>query len=153
MFKVYLAGPIASQDLAGATEWRHEAQQRLADLDIRGYSPLRSKEHLIPQSGRIGSSVVDYKDDPLTSQSGITIRDRYDVMSSDVMIANLLGATEKLVGTAVEFGWADAFNIPVIMVIEPEGSILEHPILNHIAGFRVSTVEEACLVAARILYN
>ena len=149
--KVYLAGPISSVDLAGATGWRDEAKRALDDLGIDAYSPLRHKEGLIPQNGLIGADVALYERHPLTSAQGITARDRYDVQSSDLMIANLLGCTEKTSGTAVEFGWADAFGVPVIMVIEDEGSIAEHPMLSTIAGFRVSNMHFACVLAAQIL--
>lgn len=150
-YKCYLAGPIASRDLKGATTWRAQAQGLLAEYGIEGYSPLRGKENLIPQTGPIGSNTEDYVPDPLTGAKGITRRDRYDVRTADLMIANLLDMTDKPTGTAIEFGWADAFNVPVIMIIEPEGSLAEHPMLSEIAGFRVETVEEACELAASIL--
>ena len=149
--KVYLAGPIASRDLEGATTWRYAAKHRLADYGLQGFSPLRGKEDLIPQRGLIGSNTDDYIPDPLTNAKGITARDRYDVQSADLMIANLLDMGEKPTGTAIEFGWADAWGVPVIMIIEATGSLVEHPMLDTIASFRVETVEEACALAASIL--
>jgi len=154
-YKVYLAGPIASVDLTGATGWRNEATTMLKSLSggcIQAYSPLRGKTQYLPQTGKIGSTVIDYVEHPLTLDQGITGRDRYDVESSDIMIAHLLGATEKLMGTAVEFGWADIFRIPIIMIIEPEGSLVDHPILRDIASFRVESVDEACYLAKTILF-
>ncbi len=150
-YKVYLAGPITSVDLEGATGWRFEAIRALREWGIDGYSPLRHKEGLIPQQGLIGSDVSLYERHPLTSAQGITARDRYDVQSSDLVIANLLGSTERTTGTAIEFGWADAFGVPIIMVIEDEGSIAEHPMLNTIAGFRVPNMYHACVLARQIL--
>ena len=150
-YKVYLAGPIASRDLEGATTWRYQAKHLLAENCIDGYSPLRGKEDLIPQRGLIGSNTDDYIPDPLTSAKGITARDRYDVQSADLVIANLLDMVEKPTGTAIEFGWADSWGVPVIMIIEPEGSLVEHPMLSDIAGFRVESVEAACALAAQIL--
>ncbi len=149
--KVYLAGPIASRDLEGATIWRAQAKNLLRNFGIQGYSPLRGKEHLVPQTGPIGSNTDNYIPNPLTSAKGITARDRYDVQSSNLMIANLLGMTDKPTGTAIEFGWADAFSVPVIMIIEASGSLAEHPMLVEIAGFRVESVEAACTLAAQIL--
>lgn len=149
--KVYLAGPIASRDLEGATAWRHTAKRLLALWGIQGFSPLRGKENLIPQRGLIGSNTEDYIPGPLTTTKGITRRDRYDVQSSDLVIANLLGMTDKPTGTAIEFGWADAYGVPVIMVIEPSGSLAEHPMLEEIASYRVESVEDACVLAAQIL--
>lgn len=149
--KVYLAGSIASQDLEGATTWRRRATDLLLCRGIQGYSPLRNKGDLLPQTGLIGSNTEDYTPSPLTSAKGITRRDRYDVQSSDLVIANLLGMTEGPTGTAIEFGWADAFSVPVIMVIEREGSLAEHPMLNEIASFRVESVEAACRLAPQIL--
>ena len=150
-YKVYLAGPITNVDLGEATDWRAKAKAQLALSGIDAYSPLRYKEGLLPPQGLIGCDVDLYDCHPLTSARGITARDRYDVKSADLMIANLLDMTISSIGTAIEFGQADIIGTPVILIIEPSGSIMDHPILDTIAGFRVETVEAACALAAQIL--
>jgi len=151
MYKVYLAGPIIPVDLETAMGWRRRARQLLELSGISAYSPIRGTVNLLPNVGRIGSDITKYQKHPLTTASGMTARDRYDVQSSDLIIANLLNATEKTCGTAIEFGWADAFGVPVIMVIEPSGSLAEHPMLSAIAEFRVSNMDDACVLTAQIL--
>ena len=152
MYKVYLAGPITAVDLTEAVGWRKDARLWLGDYGLKGYSPLRGKEPLLPQDGLIGFDPANYEVNPLTSAKGITTRDRYDVSSCDLMIANLLDSQDQpSIGTAIEFGWADAWKIPVIVVIERD--VIMHPMLETIAGFRVESVVEACDWAARILTN
>ena len=150
-YKVYLAGPIAAVDLSEAIGWRDDATDLLNARGINAYSPLRGKLNLLPSTGAIGNDPANYTTSPLTRAKGITTRDRYDVTSADMMIANLLSMTERSIGTAIEFGWADMARVPVILIIEPEGSIADHPMIQEIAGFQVETVEAACALAAQIL--
>jgi nucleoside 2-deoxyribosyltransferase len=78
-------------------------------------------------------------------------RDRYDVMSSDVVLFNLLGTTTVSIGTCIEFGWADAFRKPVVLVMEPEGNLHDHPMVREAAGYIVPTLDEAVQVLDCIL--
>ena len=38
---------------------------------------------------------------------GIVTRDRWDVAKADVVLMNLVGATQVSIGTMVELGWAE----------------------------------------------
>ena len=151
MPRVYLAGPIASKDWAGATGWRELATLWLAP-EIQCFSPLRGKRAYLPPEGvTITAQTFNYVDHPLTRASGIVGRDRNDVRTADLVIANLLDSVEKPTGTAIEFGWADAWRIPIILIIEREGSVADHPMLRQIAEFHVETLAEACTLARSIL--
>jgi hypothetical protein len=46
---VYLAGPISGLNYDGATEWRIGFAGALAEVGIKGLSPMRAKEYLRDQ--------------------------------------------------------------------------------------------------------
>jgi nucleoside 2-deoxyribosyltransferase len=146
--RVYLAGPIAHLTYDEAQAWRNEAIAYLAEFGIEGRSPLRGKEFL-RSVGKIG---IDTFNEALASDEGIVTRDRYDVRTSDLMLVNLLGAHTVSSGTPAEYGWADAFGIPVITVIEREGSPYDHPFIRGLSGYRVETLEEG-LDICRVILN
>tara|TARA_Y100000310_G_scaffold336580_1_gene421526 strand:- start:656 stop:1114 length:459 start_codon:yes stop_codon:yes gene_type:complete len=145
--RVYLAGPINHQTYDESIGWRAEAEDQLAHYGIEALSPLRGKEWLKD----VGVILDSYENTPLTSQRGITTRDRFDVQSSDVVLANFLGAKLASCGTPIEFGWADANDIPVVMVMESEGNPFDHPMMREIAGFRVETLDAGLLIVRALL--
>ncbi len=147
---VYLAGPIASKEWLVANGWRSVIANRLAP-EIQCFNPLRGKVTLVPDTGLIGDDICRYTPSPLTTAAGITGRDRNDVRTADLVIANLLNTTTKSTGTAIEFGWADAWRVPIILIMEPEGAVADHPMLRQLADFHVTTLIEACTLAKDIL--
>ncbi len=143
---VYLAGPVRGLVYKNAYGWREYAREVLAKSNIIGVSPMRAKEHLA-ESGIL----AEPNENVISCQKGLTTRDRHDVMSCDIMLANFLGAEKVSIGTVVEYGWADAFRKPIITVIEKEGNLHEHAIIREVTGFRVETLDEGLLVARAIL--
>ena len=144
---VYLAGPIAHLTYEEAQGWRDDAIAVLANSGIIGRSPLRGKEFLA-NVGKIG--IKEFQD-PMASDRGIIARDRYDVETADVMLANLLGAKACSPGTPAEYGWADAYHTIVITVMENEGSPYDHPFIRGLSGYRVETLEEGLEICRLIL--
>jgi hypothetical protein len=51
----------------------------------------------------------------------------------------------------IEIGWADAHRIPIILVMEKEGNIHDHPMVRECVSFRVETLDEAMAVAEAVL--
>lgn len=147
MSSVYLAGPIAHLTYEEATEWRTSAARVLESYGIQVFSPMRAKEFL---KGR-GVITPEIYADVLASDAGIVTRDRNDVRTCDLVLANLLGAPQVSVGTPVEFGWADAFGKPIITVMEAEGNAYEHPFTRRLSGFRVTSLDEALEIAVAVL--
>lgn len=145
MSKVYLAGPITGLNYEGATDWRDYVTKELANYNIQCFSPMRAKEYL-----KEFELITKCDEKPLSSPPGIVSRDRFDVMNCDIMLANFLGAKQVSIGTVVEFGWADAFRKPIISVIEKQNPH-SHKMLEHLANFRVETLEEGILIARAIL--
>jgi nucleoside 2-deoxyribosyltransferase len=148
---VYLAGPITGTSYEEATNgWRKEIAAQLDEEGISCLSPMRGCEHLKGTS-KFTSLEKDYGVNPVTTAAAIVARDRNDVRTCDLMIVNFLGATQRSLGTAVEFGWADRYDKPIILIMEDEGNVHEHVMLTHLAGFRVRTLEDAVLLAEHIL--
>jgi nucleoside 2-deoxyribosyltransferase len=146
-FLVYLAGPISGLTFGEGQSWREYAAQKLP-REIRGISPLRAKgEHLV----RKGIIQDCYEDNPLTSQHGITSRDRYDCMRSDAVLMNLLGAKTVSIGTMIEVGWTDAGRIPLIVVMEKEGNLHNHAMLRDCASYIVHDLNTGLAILEAVL--
>jgi nucleoside 2-deoxyribosyltransferase len=139
--KAYLAGPITGLTFGECTDWREYTKKELDKAGIIGVSPMRAKEYLV-SVGKI-TALCDHYDNPLSSNKGIVTRDRFDVRTCDVVLANFLGAKKSSPGTPIEFGWADAFDVPVVMVMEKEGNPFDHAMMDAIAGYRVETLDHA----------
>ena len=146
MKKIYLAGPICGLTYEGAQEWRNEFMLHI-DPRIETFSPLRGKEYLTMRGPLEGS----YDEFPLSTDQGITARDRYDCMGADLVVFNLLGATRVSIGTMIEFGWCDAARNPAIVIMEKEGNIHDYPMIRQIAQFRVDNLKDAISIANIIL--
>lgn len=148
--KIYLAGPISGLTYAGAQTWR-DSFARSIDPRIDCYSPLRGKEYLSMRGPLEGS----YNEYPLSTDQGITTRDRYDCMGADLVVFNLLGCTgpdaRVSIGTMIELGWADAARNPSILIMEKEGNVHEHPMLRQTTQFRVENFVDAIKLAEIIL--
>jgi nucleoside 2-deoxyribosyltransferase len=148
--RVYLAGPITGLSYQDATYgWRAEMKSLLDEYDIDAYSPMRCKEFLAHSHDLKGDPKM--YPNPLGSQKGIITRDRNDVKTCDAMVACFLGAPKVSIGTCVEFGLADAFRKPVVLVMERDGNPHDHAFIDGLAGYRVDTVEEAAYIVATIL--
>lgn len=146
--KIYLAGAISGLTYEGAQSWRDYVTYKI-DQRIECFSPLRGKDYLKIRGPLEGS----YEEFPLSTDRGITVRDRADCMGADLVIFNMLGAQRVSIGTMVEFGWADAARVPSILVMEKEGNVHEYPMVREIAGFRVTNLEDAIAIAEIILLH
>jgi nucleoside 2-deoxyribosyltransferase len=143
---VYLAGPIDGLTYGEATRWRNKFRDDLSYHGIKAVDPMRSQTYLAEIEGpltscKIAASVAENKS-TLTA-SHITAADKFDCTNCSFIIVNVLGAKKVSIGTMIEVGWANANNIPIILVIEEEGNVHEHPILDECSGFRVDDLEKA----------
>lgn len=142
---IYLAGPITGLTYDGADDWRGYAAERLGKDHVR--NPLRGKEYL-REHGVLEDAYHDIH--PLSTQKGITHRDRNDVRTSDVVLANFLGATRVSIGTMIEFGWADAFRVPVVAVMEPD-NVHAHGMALEVAGWVTDNLDEGIAIARTVV--
>lgn len=142
MSLVYLCGPISGLDYQGAVGWRDEFKKYLVE-GIDTLSPMRGKGYLTNEKYLAERG---YDEHVMSSAKGITVRDRYDTMRADFIVANFLGATRVSIGSMIELGWADSLRIPIVAIMEKKGNVHDHGMVNEIIGFQVQTVEEAAQV-------
>lgn len=148
---VYLAGPIAGLEHDAATDWRDTAALLFAPRGIHALSPLRGKGELkmlgpIPAAGKAYDSLG-----ALSQPAAIMARDRNDATRCDVLLVNLLGAKRVSIGTVMEIAWADLKRIPIVLVIETEGNVHEHIMIQQATSVRVDNLSEAVDVVSSII--
>lgn len=147
---VYLCGPITGLTYNEARYgWRQEVADILGDHDIDCLSPMRMKDHLSTESDTMSSQ--GYRWSSMSSQKGITARDRFDTQRSDVVLCNLLGVDKVSIGSMIEFGWADAMRIPIVLAMEDAGNLHDHAMAKEIASFIVPSVSDAVEVVKALL--
>lgn len=144
--KVYLAGPISGLTYDEAEAWRFAAGQCLAP-EIECFSPLRHKEFLHGRGVLEGS----YTENPLATDRGIMTRDHWDVRTSDLVLCNLLGTSRVSIGTVMETAWCHVYRKPLVMVIEPDSNIHDHPMVREAIDYRVATLSAAAAVIRAVL--
>jgi nucleoside 2-deoxyribosyltransferase len=140
---IYLAGPMSGLPAHHANGWRKVVAEQLSDI-TRCLNPTRG----LPFAG-----ILPKVDDasPLSMAPGVVGRDRWDIERSDLVLANFLGAKVPSVGTIFELGWADAYRVPVVLVMEDEGNPHDHPMVTHTAAFRVNNIPDAIQVVRDVL--
>lgn len=144
---VYLAGPIRDLSFGEATDWRANAREFFNRNGIDAFSPMRGKYYL-KDAVHLSDA---YHEHPLSTRAAILSRDRGDCRKRDLIIANLLGAKKVSMGTVMEIAWGDAFNTPIIGVMEKEGNVHEHGLVCEALDYRVESLELAYMMACSIL--
>jgi nucleoside 2-deoxyribosyltransferase len=142
----YLAGPISGLDFATANYWRKTVTAYLKP-EISCFSPLRGQEPVLSEQTKIEQSY----NHPLLTDRAITARDHLDCMNSDLIFCNLLRVSRVSVGTCMEIAWAFAYRKPLVLVIEEENNLHDHPMIRGVTDFRVSTLEAGIKVTKAIL--
>lgn len=149
MPRLYLAGPITGCSFEECDDWRTGVRRHLGEYGIACFSPLRGLEHLMNEKALFTG---DYDaDHPLSNDTGSTVRCRDDILRSDAVLVNFLGAVRVSIGTCIELGWADAFRKPVIAVMETAGNIHEHALVRGTIGFRLPTLPAAVQMVKQLL--
>jgi nucleoside 2-deoxyribosyltransferase len=158
---VYLAGPISGCTWNEATDWRDEVSKQLLRSGIKAVSPLRAKVYLRECTAPLADHYTDDDVKALASDRsaftnmstprGITTRDRFDCMRCSVLFVNLLGAKKPSIGTCMEIAWADANRIPSVIVMEKEGNLHDHAMINECTGFRVTSLGDGIEIVRAIL--
>jgi len=144
MPSVYLAGPISGLTWEQATLWRRKATERLADVGITAFSPLRHKLYLSEETS-LGDTYPNY---PLSTQRGIVCRDYRDVRETDCLIANFKDATKVSSGTVMEIAWAYAHRKPVICILDTWHA---HAMIRECVDYFAQDIDEAIHFARSIL--
>jgi hypothetical protein len=147
---VYLAGPISGQNLAGALDWRERARCYLLPHQIATLNPLRGKDYLnsIVKDGVYSTS---YADHPMSTPHGITMRDRWDAVRCDLLLAYFPPLLTKVsIGTVMEVAWASQAGRYVLAVMEP-GEVHDHGMLTDSCSLVLRDLDEALHLIPTIL--
>ena len=146
--EAYLAGPMCQMTLQQANVWRLYVEEELAPYGVRCRNPFRAKEKFFQDNKLIG---LNYDRTPLQlSDKYVLFRDRNDVLSSDLVFVNFLGALEVSIGTVMEISWATLLRKPVVIVAEPDNIHL-HPMIRESTAFIVPTLEDGIEVTVEVL--
>lgn len=152
---VYLAGPISGLSYNESTSWRDSVTEALRQSSIKAISPLRAKVYL----RELGPIKDAYEQDDLAGQAyvnmsterGITSRDRFDCMNCGVLFVNLLGTSKVSIGTCMEIAWADAKRIPIVLVIDQKDNLHDHAMIRDCISFRASNIKDGVDIVKAIL--
>jgi hypothetical protein len=137
-FAVYLSGPVSGLPYQAAHQWR-EFVSRAFPSHIQGVSPMRGRRYL--DDGPAVHCAADCF--PLSTDRATTMRSHFDTVRADAVLVNLLGATDVSIETMMEIAWAYDRKIPVVVAIEPNGNVHDHPMLRDCLTVRVTSLEEA----------
>jgi hypothetical protein len=75
-------------------------------------------------------------------------------MTCDLTLMNLLPAepTGKIsIGSMIEMGWADAFRVPLVVIMSPETNPHWHGMVRGISPYIVGTLKEGIALTKAIL--
>lgn len=163
-FKVYLSGPITGLHYNESVAWTDYACEKLATnrillddgywfddpTDIVGYKPLRGKKEVLQDVGEL-QAVINVKNNPHSTNHAIFRRDKYDVMSCDCVLVNLLGAKRVSIGTCYEMAWADMLQKPLVLVMEETLNFHEHAFVLESATHMTTNLDEGIEVVKTLL--
>lgn len=144
-FLLYLAGPVLGTSYEESTDWREYVAKKLP-RHIIAVSPMRGKKYLSEEK----SIRHSYEEHSLSSSKGIVCRDRFDVMRSDAILANFIGAKSVSIGSNWELAWADLLRKPTIIAME-KGNVHDHAFVRAASEFIVTTLDEAIEIAIAVL--
>lgn len=126
----YLAGPVSGKSYKEAFAWRKNVMTTLSREGFNVLNPLRGKSFLSNQKDLIST---DQYDIVRLSDRAIRKRDKMDVINSDIILINLMDATEVSIGTVGEIFWAEDRN-KLVVIAMPEGDMIHnHPFIRDVA--------------------
>lgn len=153
--QIYLAGPISGLTHDEARYgWRKDFVDMLeaAGLDhIHCFSPMRGKEFLA-QAGVLTSTGVNSPAHAMATDAGITTRDLNDVKNCDAMVACFLESEGRpSLGTAIEYGFAAAFQKPIVAIGHLGDPNISHLMMQRLAGYHLLNLEDSIPLVAHLL--
>jgi hypothetical protein len=145
---VYLVGSITGLLYDAATNWRNIATRLLApEIEVR--NPMRGCRYL-DDGTPIPAVQVQHTGIVMSTNKGIYTRDKRDCITSDAILMYFPDGAGASIGSSIEIGWADAFQIPIIGVASKDNVHRAHP-MSEVACLWCDTLEQGCQVIRSIL--
>lgn len=148
MKRVYLCGPISGLTYDQAVSYREHITEQFRSYNVEALSPMRGKLSYV--ESRTEVLATRGYEDVMRNDKAIVNRDRNDVMTSDLIFADLRGATKASIGSMVEFGWADAFRKPIVTLMEKKNPH-DHAFVYQLSTYVTDEYEEAFDLAIHLL--
>jgi hypothetical protein len=140
---IYLSGPITGTS-APEDNWRAAVRRKLSPGFTFFDPSLQSADRSI---GYLRSLTPADELGRLRHGKFTADRNRHQIAKSDALLCNLLHAKDRVsIGSVGEIHWANAFNVPIIIIRESRGNIHDHAILNAIASELCFSLDDACNV-------
>ena len=114
-------------------KWREEAS-KLLGRQFKTVTPYRGREK--------GETFPDPK--------GAIVRDKADILNSDLLIVNDMYSDASMIGTSMEVLFAYEHNKPIIVFGQAHSKDYW---LNYHASIRVETLEEACEICKKLFHD
>jgi hypothetical protein len=115
---------------------------------------MRAAVHLRHANGVLGDCEIQAGTKPavlaMSTPKGVVKRDKFDATRCSVLFVNLLGAKKVSIGTCVEIGWADANDIPIVLIMEKD-NIHHHAFVTESASFVTDNIKDAITIVQAIL--
>ena len=138
--KVYMCGPITGLTLEEAVALRAPAITALNDAGIECLTPMRG--NISAPELRTDRIAAKGYTNVIATDKAIVNRDRNDVMTCDVMLADFRGAKRVSIGSCVEFGWADAHRVPIVTVMDKDNPH-DHGFIHQLSTYVVEDMDDA----------
>lgn len=129
-------------------KWPDGIEWGFEPTGILGYKPLRGKQYL-KNMGELAPVIS--KPSNLATNKAIVGRDKFDVMTCDAMLVNLLGAKRVSIGTMFEMAWCHLLQKPQVVVMEKEGNLHEHAFVLECGTHYTDSLDEGIAIIKRIL--
>jgi nucleoside 2-deoxyribosyltransferase len=123
-YSIYCCAPISGRTYDEVIIYYEEIRRDLIAFGLHPLIPMVRRDHdndpNVPAHGQLH---------PASSDKSITNRDRWMVKSSDIVYANLIGATRVSIGTCMELAWAYDRGKHVIIAMEDD-NLHRHAFVN-----------------------
>lgn len=137
---IYLCGPISGRSVEEMSAWRRHSRAVL-----RTFASVWDPTEFTVDSNH---PATPRPDDPAHQVSRIAHgravieRDLQAVRAADLLLANLVGASDPSIGSIGEMFWAYAFNVPIILVRDAQ-TIYSHSMLEAMAAIVCEDIDTA----------
>ena len=140
--RIYLSGGITGLTVKAALGWREYVAERLSTASIEVCDPLRGAEGEQHKLKKLGPTKDD-SDDPAMSDKAFFNRARWDVLTSDMTLCNLVGAERVSIGSMFELAFGVIHNKLNVIVLDKSTKDLHNHVFVRESGIVFYDLDEA----------